>query len=68
MAVEVEGDGAVEVGAVDADTGGLQAAENVRLGQAEGIAVSDGDDGEAGRDGIQNFWRGGRGAAVVTYF
>ena len=41
MAVEVEGDGAVEVGAVDVDSGVLQALEDIWFRQAEGISEAD---------------------------
>jgi hypothetical protein len=41
VAVEVEGDGAVEIGAVDVDSGVLQALEDVGLRQAEGISEAD---------------------------
>ena len=35
VAIEVEGDGAVEIRAVDVDSGGLQAGENVGFRQTE---------------------------------
>ena len=35
VAVQVEGDGAVEIGAVDVDSGRLQALEDVGLGKTE---------------------------------
>ena len=38
VAVEVEGDGAVDVGAVDADSGVLQALEDVGFGKAERVS------------------------------
>jgi len=41
VAVQVEGDGAVEIGAVDADSGVLQAREDIRFGKAERVSVSD---------------------------
>jgi hypothetical protein len=68
VAVEVEGDGAVEVGAVDVDSGVLQALEDVGLRQAEGISEADRDYGEPWVDRLQDFWRGGCGAAVMSYF
>src|SRR5579863_5794064 len=56
VAVEVEGYGTVLIGAVDADSGGLEALENGGFGEAEGIAVSHGDDSEGGPDRVQDFW------------
>ena len=41
VAVEVEGDCAVDVGAVDADSGVLQAFEDIGFGKAERVSVSD---------------------------
>jgi len=38
VAVEIEGDGAVDVGAVDAGSGGGETAENFSTRQAEGIS------------------------------
>jgi len=38
VAVEVEGDGAVDVSAVDADSGVLQALEDVGFGKAERVS------------------------------
>jgi len=38
VAVEVEGDGAVDVGAVDVDSGVLQALEDVGFGKAERVS------------------------------
>lgn len=68
MPVEVEGDEAVEVGAVDMDSGGFEAGENVGFGQAVGCVEADGDHGESGFRCRQNFRRGGCGAAVMAYF
>ena len=38
VAVEVEGDGAVDVGAVDVDSGVLQALEDIGFGKAERVS------------------------------
>jgi len=46
VAVQVEGYGAVEVGAERADSSGLQAFENVGFGKAEGSVEADGDHGK----------------------
>ena len=50
MSVEVESDGAVEVGAVGADSSGLEACEDLGFGKAEGSVESDGNHGEGGSD------------------
>ena len=41
MAVEVEGDCAVDVGAVDADSGVLQALEDLGFGKTERVSEAD---------------------------
>ncbi len=68
VAVEVESYGAVDVGAVGAGSGGLQALKNVGFGKAERGSVAERDYGVARLYGLENFWRGGGGAAVMSYF
>lgn len=41
VAIEIEGDGTVEIGAIDADPSGLEAGENVGFGKTEGSVESD---------------------------
>ena len=46
MSVEVESDGSIHIGAVDASSHCLQASENFSARQTERIAQPYGDDGE----------------------
>ena len=50
FAVEVEGDGAVEVGAEGVDVGGLEFLQHFLAGMAVAVAESAGDDGPLGSD------------------
>ena len=67
MAVEVEGDCAVQVGAVDVGSGVLQALEDIWLGKTERGSVTQRDHGEGWLGGRKDFWSGGGGAAMMPY-
>ena len=67
-AVEVEGDGTVEIGAVDMDSRGLETGENVGFRQAEGCVEAHRNHRVDGLYGCEEFWRGGCGAAVMADF
>jgi hypothetical protein len=67
VAVEVEGYCAVKIGAVDVDSGGLQAREDFGFGKTERGSESERDHGIAWLHRRQDFWSGGGGAAVVSY-
>lgn len=68
FAVEVEGDGAIEVGAEDADVGGLEFLEHFRAGMAVAIAETAGDDGPPRGDAGEECGTGGGEATVMTDF
>ena len=66
MPVEIESYGAVQIGAVDVDSSGLQAGEDIGLGQAKRGVEADRDYGEGWLHRLENLWSGGRGAAVMA--
>ena len=60
VAVEIESDGSVEIGAVDVDSGGLQALQDLGLREAERGSEADRDHGETWLYGLPEFpawWR-----------
>jgi hypothetical protein len=61
-------DGAVEVGAVGADVGGLEFGEDFGAGMAVAVVESAGDDGPLGGDAGEERGAGGGDAAVVAHF
>jgi hypothetical protein len=67
VAVQVKGYSAVDVSAVDVDSGDLQALEDVESGKAERGSEATRDDSEAGLHGLQNLRSGGCRAAVMSY-
>ena len=67
MAVQVEGYCAVQVGAVDVGSGGLQALEDYWFRKTERGSVAERDYGVAWLHGRKDFWSGGGGTAVMSY-
>jgi len=68
LAIGEDVDGAVAVGAEDADVGVLQAGEELGAGMAVGIIFAGGDDGDLRVDGGEEVVGGGIFAAVVADF
>ena len=68
VAVEVEGDGTVEIGAVDVNSGRLQPRQDIGFGKTERGSEAKRDHGIGRPHGGQDFWSGRCGAAVMAHF
>lgn len=66
VAVEIESDGPVEIGAIDMSSGGSETRQRFVTRQVEGISEPYRDDGELRMGRVHEFGRGGVGASVMT--